>query len=133
MWLTVPVWLPVGGLLSLPWWGPRALPDALRWLAGHRTAAARGPTRCRLSLRPGSLALVLGLSFAPMVGRALAAGKRAFVRAALFTVGAAVSYFGWHAVFEEVAPSSIVGAASSLKWSIVVAGLVVLFPASYKK
>jgi len=76
----------------------------------------------------GPLAFVLGLSFAPMIGRALAAGKRAFTIAALFTVGASASYFGWHVVFEEIAPSiHATTSTSTLKWSIVVAGLVVLF------
>jgi NAD(P)H-quinone oxidoreductase subunit 5 len=76
----------------------------------------------------GPLAFVLGLSFAPMIGRALAAGRRAFSIAALFAVGATASYFGWHVVFEEIAPSINAGTtSSSLEWSIVVAGLVVLF------
>jgi NAD(P)H-quinone oxidoreductase subunit 5 len=76
----------------------------------------------------GPLAFVLGLSFAPMIGRALAAGKRAFMLASLFTLGASASYFGWHAVFEEIAPAISAGApASRAKWSIVVAGLVLLF------
>jgi NAD(P)H-quinone oxidoreductase subunit 5 len=76
----------------------------------------------------GPLAFVLGLSFAPMVGRAIAAGKRAFLLAALFTAGASASYFGWHAVFEEIAPSiTAVTPTSTTKWTIVVIGLVVLF------
>jgi NAD(P)H-quinone oxidoreductase subunit 5 len=76
----------------------------------------------------GPLAFVLGLSFAPMIGRALAAGRRAFVLAALLTLGATTSYFGWHVLFELIAPSINAGfEASSLEWQIVVAGLVVLF------
>jgi NAD(P)H-quinone oxidoreductase subunit 5 len=76
----------------------------------------------------GPLAFVLGLSFAPMIGRALAAGKRAFMLAGLFTLGASASYFGWHLVFEAIAPSIHAGGSpSGLKWAIVVAGLVVLF------
>jgi NAD(P)H-quinone oxidoreductase subunit 5 len=76
----------------------------------------------------GPLALVLGLSFVPMIGRALAAGRRAFLLAALFTVGATASYFGWHAVFEGIAPLiSTETSPSTLKWSIVVGGLVALF------
>ena len=79
----------------------------------------------------GPLALALLLSFVPMIARALAAGRRAFALAALFTVGAAAAYFAGHALFEGVAPSiapSIeAGATSSLEWSIVVAGLVALF------
>ena len=75
-----------------------------------------------------TLAFVLGLSFAPMIGRAIAAGRRAFLLAALLTMGASASYFGWHVVFEELAPSIHAGtAASTFKWSIVVAGLVALF------
>lgn len=78
----------------------------------------------------GPLAFVLGLSFAPMIGRAIASGKRAFALAVLFTVGASASYFGWHAVFEAIAPSINAAApTSSVKWSIVVAGLAVLFVA----
>jgi NAD(P)H-quinone oxidoreductase subunit 5 len=74
------------------------------------------------------LALVLGLSFAPMVGRALAAGRRAFELAALFAVGASASYFGWHVVFEWIAPSIYDGAAAAtLQWEIVVGGLGALF------
>jgi NAD(P)H-quinone oxidoreductase subunit 5 len=76
----------------------------------------------------GPLAFVLALSFAPMTGRALAAGKRAFMLAGALTVGASASYFGWHVLFEFFAPS-INGEfeASSFKWQIVVGGLVLLF------
>jgi NAD(P)H-quinone oxidoreductase subunit 5 len=79
----------------------------------------------------GPLALALLLSFVPMIARALAAGKRAFALAALFTLGAAAAYFAGHAIFDQLAPSiapSIeASATSSLEWSIVVAGLVTLF------
>ena len=48
--------------------------------------------------------------------------------AALFTVGATASYFGWHVVFEEIAPLiSTQTSPSTLKWSVVVFGLVALF------
>jgi NAD(P)H-quinone oxidoreductase subunit 5 len=81
-----------------------------------------------LSPSIGPLAFALGLSFAPMVGRALAAGTQAFKIAALFTVGATAAYFGWHMLFEVISPSIDVGFSSSdIKWRIVVAGLVVLF------
>ena len=81
-----------------------------------------------MSSSTGPLALVLGLSFAPMMGRALAAGPRALMLAALFTVGASASYFGWHVLFEAIAPSiNAVDSTSNLKWSIVVAGLGLLF------
>jgi NAD(P)H-quinone oxidoreductase subunit 5 len=74
------------------------------------------------------LALLLGLSFAPMLGRALAAGLRAFSLALLLTLGATAAYFGWHAVFELTAPQINGGLEpSSLKWTVVVVGLVVLF------
>jgi NAD(P)H-quinone oxidoreductase subunit 5 len=82
----------------------------------------------QLSPSIGPLAFVLGLSFAPMIGRALAAGKRAFWFAALLTIGASASYFGWHVIFEELAPE--INAAyepSMLRWTIVVSGLVLLF------
>jgi NAD(P)H-quinone oxidoreductase subunit 5 len=76
----------------------------------------------------GPLALVLGLSFAPMIGRALAAGRRALMLAALLTIGASASYFGWHVLFEVIAPSiNAVESTSALKWQIVVGGLGVLF------
>ncbi len=74
------------------------------------------------------LAFVLGLSFAPMTGRALAAGKAAFTLAAILTVGATAAYFGWHVLFELAAPSINFGfSTSDFKWQIVVAGLIVLF------
>jgi NAD(P)H-quinone oxidoreductase subunit 5 len=80
------------------------------------------------SLAP--LALALGASFVPTIARALASGRRTFALAALFSLGAAASYFVWHSVFETLAPSSTdAGAESPLGWSIVVAGLVVLFVA----
>ena len=76
----------------------------------------------------GPLAIVLGLSFAPMIARALAAGMRAFKLVLLLTLGASLSYFGWHVLFELIAPSISSGpAASDLEWQIVVGGLVVLF------
>jgi NAD(P)H-quinone oxidoreductase subunit 5 len=81
-----------------------------------------------LSTSVGLLALVLGFSFAPMIGRGLAGGRRAFGIVMLFAVGASASYFGWHMIFEEVAPEiSAVLPASELQWEIVVGGLVVLF------
>jgi NAD(P)H-quinone oxidoreductase subunit 5 len=90
-------------------------------------AASALPTG-HLSPTIGPLAFVLGLSFAPMVGRAIAAGKRAFVIVMLFTAGASAAYFGWHVVFEALAPSINAGAPTSpFKWTIVVIGLVVLF------
>jgi NAD(P)H-quinone oxidoreductase subunit 5 len=82
----------------------------------------------RLPSSIGPLALVLGLSFAPMIGRALAAGRRAFLIAAVFTLGASTAYFGWHVVFELLAPEiNAAMEASSTKWTIVVTGLVVLY------
>lgn len=76
----------------------------------------------------GPLTFVLALSFAPMIGRAIAAGKRAFLIAALFTFGASASYYGWHVVFELIAPSINAGApTSTFKWSVVVSGLGALF------
>lgn len=76
----------------------------------------------------GPLAFVLGLSFAPMIGRALAAGKRAFMLAMLLAVGASASYFGWHVIFELVAPwINAGGPAPDIMWDIVVGGLCLLF------
>ena len=78
----------------------------------------------------GPLAVVLGLSFAPMIGRALAAGMRVLLIAAGLTVGASAAYFGWHVVFERLAPGINAGMeASSAQWMIVVTGLGVLFVA----
>jgi NAD(P)H-quinone oxidoreductase subunit 5 len=71
------------------------------------------------------LAVALGLSFVPMIARALAGGRRALGLAALFTLGATASYFAWHILFEEVVPSSDGG--SSFAWTIVLVGLVALF------
>jgi NAD(P)H-quinone oxidoreductase subunit 5 len=83
-----------------------------------------------LSTATRSLALVLGLSFAPMLGRALAAGWRVFWLAALLTVGASAAYAGWHVLFDLIAPwVDATGSTSDLKWSIVVDGLVFLFVA----
>jgi NAD(P)H-quinone oxidoreductase subunit 5 len=78
----------------------------------------------------GPLALALLLSFVPMLSRALAAGRRAFALAALFTAGAAAAYFAGHVLFEAVAPSvgpSIDAGATSSPWSIVGVALVALF------
>ena len=81
-----------------------------------------------LSPSVGPLAFALGLSFAPMTGRALAAGRRAFMLVALLTIGATASYFGWHVFFELIVPELTSGsAASTLKWQVVTGGLVLLF------
>lgn len=90
--------------------------------------AATAPSSVRVPSAIGPLAFVLGLSFVPMIARAIAAGKRVFLLAALFTVGASAAYFGWHVVFEELAPMLSAGTAmSSFKWNVVVYGLVGLF------
>jgi NAD(P)H-quinone oxidoreductase subunit 5 len=82
----------------------------------------------RLPSAVGPLALVLGLSFAPMLGRAMAAGLRAFAIAAMFALGASAAYFGWHVVFELLAPGINAGMeASKTQWMIVVVGLGVLY------
>ena len=79
----------------------------------------------------GPLALALLLSFVPMIGRGLKAGRRAFKLTALFTLGAAASYFAGHALFEGLAPSiarSVEASPTpSNAWSYVVGGLVALF------
>jgi NAD(P)H-quinone oxidoreductase subunit 5 len=76
----------------------------------------------------GPLALVLALSFAPMTGRALAAGRRAFMLTVLLTLGATASYFGWHILFELIAPwLNATPSTAALQWQIVVGGLVILF------
>ena len=77
-----------------------------------------------------SLILVLGLSFAPMLGRALAAGSRVFVLAMLLALGASAAYVGWHLLFDLLAPwIDATEETSTLKWSIVVDGLGFLFVA----
>lgn len=84
----------------------------------------------RLPVSIGPLVLVLGLSFAPVVGRALAAGMRALRITALLALGASAAYFGWHVGFELIAPELDAGVeASATKWTIVVTGLVVLYVA----
>src|SRR5262249_16349743 len=103
--------------------GHLAAGAAVVCVAGAPFYAATALPTGHMASSIGPLAFVLGLSFAPMIGRALAAGKRAFMLAALFTVGASASYFGWHVVFEELAPSiNAMASTSTLKWSIVVAG-----------
>ncbi len=90
--------------------------------------AATAMSTGHVSSSIGPLAFVLGLSFAPMIGRALAASARALMLAALFTIGASAAYFGWHVLFELVAPQINAGhTESELKWMIVVGGLVLLF------
>jgi len=75
-----------------------------------------------------SLTLVLILSFAPMFGRALAAGWRVFLLATVLALGAAAAYSVWHVGFDLLAPwVDGTEATSDLKWSIVVDGLVFLF------
>ena len=84
----------------------------------------------RLPAAIGPLVLVLGLSFAPTIGRGIAAGRRALAIAAMFTLGASAAYFGWHVLFELLAPEINAGMeASPAKWTIVVTGLVVLYVA----
>jgi len=74
------------------------------------------------------LAFVLGLSFVPMIARAIAAGGRALRLTAGLTVGVSALYFGWHFAFEEIAPLITMGTSTSTpQWSLVLGGLVVLF------
>jgi NAD(P)H-quinone oxidoreductase subunit 5 len=74
------------------------------------------------------LAFVLGLSFAPMIGRAIASGLRPLLIAMMFMFAASAAYFGWHIAFEFLAPQLNAGVETSqLKWNIVVGGLIVLF------
>ncbi len=79
----------------------------------------------------GPLAIALLLSFVPMISRGLAAGRRAFALAALFTAGAAAAYFAGHVVFDVLArsitPSIEAEATSSFTWRIVLGALVALF------
>jgi NAD(P)H-quinone oxidoreductase subunit 5 len=85
-------------------------------------------TTGHVSSSAGPLALVLGLSFAPMTGRALAAGRRAFALAGLLTIGATASYFAWHVLFELIAPwMDATPMASTVQWEFVTGGLIVLF------
>ena len=65
-----------------------------------------------------------------VLGRALAGGRRAFGMVALFTMGASAAYFGWHVLFEQIAPQISDGpGASDRLWQVVVGGLAVLFVA----
>jgi NAD(P)H-quinone oxidoreductase subunit 5 len=112
----------------------RALPEHLI-LGAVVVTLAVGPFYVATSLglghaspASGALSLVLALSFAPMTGRAFAAGRRAFGLAALLTVGATASYFAWHLLFELIAPwMNATPLTSDLEWQFVVAGLGVLF------
>lgn len=102
------------GLIVAPFYVVTAV--ATNLATGHESAAL------------GPLALVLALSFAPMMGRALSGGVRALMLAVMFALGASVAYFGWHMLFELIAPQINAGMeASSFQWSIVGGGLVVLF------
>ncbi len=74
-----------------------------------------------------ALGIALVLSFVPLLSRALAGGVRAVGIAVLFAVGATAAYFAGHAAFEALLPSPEPGPALSVRWSIVLAGLVVLF------
>lgn len=76
-----------------------------------------------------SLALALVLSFVPMIAKGVAGGFSPFGRAVLLAVGATAAYFAGHAIFESLLPSMEPGPALSLRWSIVLAGLVALFVA----
>lgn len=92
------------------------------------TVLATDATTGHVSSALQPLALVLGLSFAPMIGKALASGFRPFVIATLFAIGASAAYFGWHIGFEVLAPEINAGIeTSTFKWNIVVGGLGVLF------
>jgi NAD(P)H-quinone oxidoreductase subunit 5 len=92
------------------------------------TAVATGLATGHESAALGPLALVLALSFAPMMGRALSGGVRALALALLFALGASVAYFAWHLLFELIAPQINAGMeASSFQWSIVTGGLGLLF------
>ena len=97
----------------------------------RRRRSTRRPSFRRVTCRRRSapLALVLGLSFAPMIGRAIAAGRRA-VRARGAVHGGSVGRVLRVArrVRADRARRSMQGLeTSTLKWTIVVAGLVVLF------
>lgn len=80
----------------------------------------------------GPLALALGLSFVPVIARALSGGRPVLKIVAWSALGATVLYFGGHAVFDVLAPqidATHGEASSSFKWTIVVIGLVALFAA----
>jgi NAD(P)H-quinone oxidoreductase subunit 5 len=88
-----------------------------------------GVTRIAFHASPPlrTLALALILSFVPMFAKAVAGGVRAFGRALLFTVGATAAYFAGHTIFEGLIPSAEPGPGLTLRWSIVLGGLVALF------
>jgi NAD(P)H-quinone oxidoreductase subunit 5 len=90
-----------------------------------------GFTRIGLHAPPslGPLALALVLSFVPTIARALAAGRRAFVLALVFTAGATGLYFALHLVFDGIAPAISPEAESAFRWTLVTGGLIVLFVA----
>jgi NAD(P)H-quinone oxidoreductase subunit 5 len=74
-----------------------------------------------------ALVIALVLSFVPMLSRALAGGARTFGLAVLFAVGATAAYFIGHAIFEGLLPSAEPSPALTVRWWIVLGGLVVLF------
>jgi NAD(P)H-quinone oxidoreductase subunit 5 len=93
--------------------------------AGIYLASTRVAVHASVPLR--ALALALVLSFVPMLAKAVAGGPRAFGRAVLFTIGATIAYFAGHAIFEGLIPSIEPGPALTLRWWIVLGGLVALF------
>jgi NAD(P)H-quinone oxidoreductase subunit 5 len=113
----------------------RASPLKFRWIAAGIAVLCVGaaPFVAAFKMSPlhawtslGPLALALLLSFVPMIGRALAAGRRTFALAARLTVGAAAGYIALHVAFEEAAPALDAG-GHSVQWTVVGAGLVALF------
>ena len=97
---------------------------------------AVGPLYYAMTLLPiihetrtvGALALVLGLSFAPMIARALAAGPRTLLIATVLCALATVSYFAWHILFEVSGPwINAVESTWNLRWQVVIYGLGFLF------
>ncbi len=101
---------------------------ALLAIAAIPFCAAFALTPLHASTPHVSLGIALVLSFVPMLGRGLAAGRRALARAALFTLGATASYAALHALVEAISPP-IAAAPATGGWAIVLGGLLVLFVA----
>src|SRR6185436_7840837 len=87
-----------------------------------------GTERLHLHVEPPlrALTLALILSFVPMLSKAMAGGVRPFGRALLFMLGATVAYYAGHAAFESLIPSMEPSPALTLRWWIVLGGLVLL-------
>ena len=113
----------------------KSKPPSLLWVAAGTVVVGIASVPLWAAFKYGPLhastsvvtfAVALGLGFVPMIAKALKGGLRSFGIALGFMLGASISYFVLHAIFEGVAPT-IGEPSTSLKWSVVLGGLIVLF------